>query len=295
MVSGTPAGKRKRVIIGIAVAVVALLALATTAIAAGPGIRGFAPGGSSSTPGAGAKGGPNFGQNFGPRAVVTAVDATNQTITLGGLPQQIATVKVDQTIKLVATQPDGTTKAAAFTDFKVGSLVDVQFKFNGARPAIVARVSRVPRRRRSPAGQAKPMATITQLALVTPGQVHVQGLVTSTTGGLQIIDGGGLQLTINAGSATVTKGQDKTAASATDIKVGDRISVSGTQSGATVNATTIRIADLTAFGQAAAVCDLAWARASRQPDHNTVNPLPPSLPLATAPALHRGGCTFLWL
>jgi hypothetical protein len=248
MVSDTPTGKRKRLIFGIAVAVVALLALATTAIAAGPGIRGFAPGGSSSTPGAGAKGGQNFGQNFGPRAVVTAVDATNQTITLGGLPQQIAAVKVDQTIQLVATQPDGTTKPAVFTDFNVGSLVDVHFKFNGVRPA---RGQGQPGTAQTPvaSSQAKPMATITQLALVTPGQVQVQGLVTSTTGGLQIIDGGGLQLTINTGSATVTKGQNKTAASATDIKVGDRISVSGTQSGATVNATTIRIADLTAFGQ----------------------------------------------
>jgi hypothetical protein len=244
MESGTPTGKRKRVTIGIAVAIVALLALATTAIAAGPGIRGFAAGGSTTTNGAALKG----MQNFGPRAVVTAVDATNQTITLGSLPQQIATVKVDQSIKLVAVQPDGTTKDAVFTDFKVGSLVDVHFKFNGVRPA---RGQGQPGTGQAPAnnGQTMPKATVTELALVTTGQVRIQGLVTSTTGGLQIIDGGGLQLTINATGATVTKGQGNTAASATDIKIGDRILVGGTQSGATVNATTIRIVDLSTLGQ----------------------------------------------
>jgi hypothetical protein len=246
MESGTPTGKRKRVTIGIVVAIVALLALATTAIAAGPGIRGFAAGGSTAANGAAPKG----MQNFGPRAVVTAIDATSQTITLGGLPQQIATVKVDQSVKLVAVQPDGTTKDAVFTDFKVGSLVDVHFKFNGVRPA---RGQGQPGTGQAPANNGQPSttpkATITELALVTAGQVHVQGLVTSTTGGIQIIDGGGLQLTINATGATVTKGQANTAASATDIKVGDRILVGGTQSGATVNATTIRIMDPSALGQ----------------------------------------------
>lgn len=244
MDSDTQTGKRKRIAIGIAIAVVALLALATTAIAAGPGIRSFAAGGSTSTNGTAPKG----MANFGPRAVVTAIDATNQTITLGGLPQQIATVKVDQSIQLVAVQPDGTTKPAAFTDFKVGSLVDVHFTFNGVRPN---RGQGKPGAAQTPVapGQAKPTAAITELALITAGQVHVQGLVTATTGGLQIIDGGGLQLTINTTGATVTKGAGNAAASASDIKVGDRIVVGGTQSGATVNATTIRIADLSALGQ----------------------------------------------
>jgi hypothetical protein len=244
MVSETRTGKRKRIAIGVAVAIVALLALATTAIAAGPGIRGFAAGRSGSANGTAAKG----GQSFGPRAVVTAVDATNQTITLGGLPQQIATVKVDQSVKLVAVQPDGTTKDAAFTDFQVGSLVDVHFMFNGARPG---RGKGQPSASQAPAnnGQTTPGAKVTELALVTAGQVRVQGLVTATTSGIQIIDGGGLQLTVNPSGATVTKGQGNAAASATDIKVGDHIAVGGTQSGATVNATTIRIVDLSALGQ----------------------------------------------
>ena len=176
MESGTPTVKRKRISIGIAVAIVALLALATTAIAAGPGIRGFAAGGSSTANGTAAKG----MQNFGPRAVVTAVDATNQTITLGGLPQQIATVKVDQSVKLVAVQPDGTTKDAVLTDFKVGSLVDVHFTSNGVRPG---RGQGQPGAGQPPANngqpntsQSAPKATVTELALVTAGQVHVQGL-----------------------------------------------------------------------------------------------------------------------
>ncbi|MGI8854874.1 MAG: hypothetical protein ACR2JW_03910 [Thermomicrobiales bacterium] len=252
MVSDTRMGKRKRIAIGIAVAIVALLALATTAIAAGPGIRGFAAGGSGNTNGAAPKG----VQNFGPRAVVTAIDATNQTITLGGLPSQIATVKVDQNVKLVAIQPDGTTKPAAFGDFTVGSLVDVHVTFNGDRPGRGKgqpgnNGQGQPSTGQAPAntGQAMPNATVTELALAPAGQVRIEGLVTSTTGGIQIIDGGGLQLTVNATGATVTKGPGNTAASATDIKVGDRIAVGGTQSGATVNATTIRIADLSALGR----------------------------------------------
>jgi hypothetical protein len=244
MVSDTQTGKRKRIAVGIAVAIVALLALATTALAAGPGIRGFAAGGAGSTNKTAAKG----NQHFGPRAVVTATDSTAQTITLGGLPQQIATVKVDSSVKLVAIQPDGTTKDAAFGDFTVGSLVDVHFKFNGVRPG---RGQGQPGAGQAPAnnGQVMPNATVTELALVPAGQVRVQGLVTSTTGGIQIVDGGGLKLTINPSGATVTKGQANAAASATDIKVGDRIVVGGTQGGATVNATTIRIVDLSALGQ----------------------------------------------
>jgi len=222
-------GTRKRVAIGFAIAIVALLVAATAAIAAGPGIRGNGPKGQ---PG-------NGGANFGPRAVVTAVDATNQTITLGGLPQQVATVKVDQNVKLVAIQADGTTTPATFDKFTVGSLVEVQFKGN---------------RRAGPQtppanGQNTPTFTVTQLALVPAGQVRVEGLVVSTSSGIQIVDGGGLQLTVStSGTTKVTKGSN-TAAAVTDIKVGDRIGVSGTQNGATIAANTIRIVDLSALGR----------------------------------------------
>lgn len=248
MESGTRMGTRKRLAIGIAVAIVALLALATTAFAAGPGIRGFGPGGRDNA------GGPagNGMRDFGPRAVVTAVDAANQTITLGGLPQQIATVKVDQNVKLVAIQPDGTTKDAAFGDFKAGSLVEVHVNFNGFRGRGPGRGQGQPGAGQNTpsAGQGMPSVTVTQLALVPAGQVRVEGLVVSTTGGIQIVDGGGLQLTVStSGSTKVTKGNSTTAAAVGDIKIGDRIGVSGTQNGATVNATTIRIADLTAFGR----------------------------------------------
>lgn len=222
----------KRAAIGIAVAIVALLALATTALAAGPGARGFAPGGP----------GGRDGHGFGPRAVVTAVDTTNQTITLGGVPQQIATVKVDQNVKLVAIQTDGTTKDAAFADFKTGSLVEVHFAFNGR--------GRGSGQGQPGSGQGQPNVTVTELALVPAGQVRVEGLVISTTGGIQIVSGGGLQLTVNtSGTTKVTKGNDTTAAAVTDIKVGDRIVAGGTQSGATVNATTLRIADVNAHGR----------------------------------------------
>jgi hypothetical protein len=229
-------GTRKRMVIGFAIAIVALLVAATAAIAAGPGMLGMR--GNKAVPGG------NGGANFGPRAVVTAVNATNQTITLGGLPQQVATVKVDANVKLVAIQADGTTTPATFDKFTVGSLVDVQFKGNGrGRPG----------NQQAPAnGQATPNFTVTQLALVPAGQVRVEGLVVSTASGIQIVDGGGLQLTVTtSGTTKVTKGNN-TAAAVTDIKVGDRIGVSGTQNGVTIAANTIRIADLSARPRAGA-------------------------------------------
>lgn len=221
---------RKRLMIGLVMAIVALLAIATTAIAAGPGR--FAPAGNGKTNGQ--------GQGFhGPRAVITAVDASAQTITLGGLPQQVATVKVTSDVTLVALQADGTTKPATFTDFTVGSIVEVGIKGPG-------RGARNPGGNASPPSgtQGQPNVTVTQLALVPAGQVRVDGLVLSTgSGSFQILEGGGLKLTVQAGSAKVTTGNQNTAASLTDVKVGSRVSVSGTQSADTVTATTVRIFD----------------------------------------------------
>lgn len=243
MVSGT----RKRVIIGVIAAVVALLTVATTVFAGGFGDRhNFAAPGGNNQPATSKSGGNGHAdRGFGPRAIVTAVDTTNQTITLGGLPQQIATVKVDQTVKLVAIQPDGTTKDAAITDFKTGSLVEVHFTFNGrgGKGRGPGQPGNAPSQPGT--GSAQPNVTVTELALVPAGQVHVAGLVTVTGGTLTIVDGGGLQLTINAANAKVTKGT--AAANVTDIKVGDRIMVTGTQNGATVNADTIRLFDPSAM------------------------------------------------
>ena len=246
-----PRDSRKRFFIGLALAIVAILAVATTALAAGVGGHRFAAG----TPGTG-NGNPNGGM-FGPRAVVTAVDTTNNTITLGGVPTQIATVKVDQNIKLAARQPDGTTTTAAIGDFKVGSLVEVGIKGNGRRGPGNAN----PGNGQPPApggsqpsapanGQGTPNVTVTQLTLVPAGQVRVSGLVLSNSNGtVQIVDGGGLQVTVNVASgAKITKGQN-TAATVNDITVGSRISVSGTQNGATVTANTVRIADLSMLGR----------------------------------------------
>lgn len=220
---------RKRLVIGFALAIVALLAIATTAIAAGPGR--FAPAGNGNT----------NGQGFhGPRAVITAVDASAQTITLGGLPQQVATVKVTSDVTLVALQADGTTKPATFTNFTVGSVVEVGIKGPG-------RGAGNPGGNASPPSgtQGQPNVTVTQLALVPAGQVRVEGLVLSTgSGSFQILEGGGLKLTVQAGSAKVTTGNQNTAASLTDVKVGSRVSVSGTQSADTVTATDVRIFDL---------------------------------------------------
>jgi hypothetical protein len=239
-------GTRKRLIIGVIAAVVALLTVATTVFAAGFGGRhNFAAPGGNNRPANGKPG--SMGQadrGFGPRAIVTAVDTTNQTITLGGLPQQIATVKVDQTVKLVTIQPDGTTKDATITNFTTGSLVEVHFKFNGrGKGRGPSQPGNAPSQPST--GSAQPMVNVTELALVPAGQVHVAGLVTITGGTLTIVDSSGLQLTINTANAKVTKGT--ATANVTDIKVGDRIMITGTQNGATVNAATIRLFDPSAM------------------------------------------------
>ncbi len=258
MVSGT----RKRVMIGIVAAIVALLTVATTVFAGGFGGRhGFAAPRGNNQPSTNQPGNTNRGERgFGPRAIVTAVDTTNQTITLGGVPQQSATVKIDQTVKLVAIQPDGTTKDAAISDFKVGSLVAVHFPFNGrggrahsaGQPGITpnqpgsgsAQPGTTPNQPSNNQGQAN--VTVTELALVPAGRVHVSGLVTATGSTLTIVDGGGLQLTITPTSgAKVTKGT--ATASVTDIKVGDRITATGTQNGVIVNADMLRIFDPSAM------------------------------------------------
>jgi len=245
-------GTRKRVLIGIIAGVLALLTVATTVFAAGSGRHGFAAPTGNEQAG-------NIGpgeRGFGPRAIVTAVDTANQTITLGGLPQQVATVKIDQNVKLVAIQPDGTTKDAAIGDFKTGSLIEVRFQFNGrngrgpGRPGTgSAQPGVAPNPPSTGNGQGQPNATVTQLALVPAGQVRVEGLVTATGGTLTVVDGGGLQLTVaTSGSTKVTKGTATAAVG--DIKVGDRITATGTQNGATVNADTLRIFDPSAMRQA---------------------------------------------
>lgn len=245
-------GTRKRALIGIIVGVVALLTVATTVFAAGSGRHGFigsADNGQAASNQTGNNGPGDRG--FGPRAIVTAVDTTNQTITLGGLPQQIATVKIDQNVKLVSIQPDGTTKDAAIGDFKTGSLVEVRFQFNGRNGH--GRGPGQPNTGANPSsngnGQGQPNATVTQLALVPAGQVRIEGLVTATGGTLTVVDGGGLQLTVaTTGSTKVTKGT--ATAGIGDIKVGDRVTATGTQNGATVNAGTVRIFDPSAMRQA---------------------------------------------
>jgi hypothetical protein len=248
MGTGKRVQTRTRVVIGLGIAVLALLVLTTTAFAAGPFAHFQAGNGNKGTNGNTGNKAAMMNQGFGPEAIVSAVDTTAQTITLAGVPQQMATIKVDANVKLTAIQPDGTSKDAAIGDFKAGSLVRVQFNIqrpnrgngnngnNGTPPA------------NNGNGQM-PAVTVKGLALLPVGTVHVQGLVTANNNGtIQIIDAGGLQLTVNASGAKITKGQNAAAAT-TDITVGTRIMATGTQSGTTVNATTVRIIDLSALGQ----------------------------------------------
>jgi hypothetical protein len=230
---------RARIAIGVGVAILALLVLTTTALAAGPFGHFQAGNGNNGDTG---------NRGFGPQAIVTAVDTNAQTITLAGVPQQLTTIKVDSNVKLTAIQPDGTAKDATIADFKPGALVRVQL--NIQRPNRGKGATGTPPA--NTGNQPMPNVSVKGLALLPTGTVSVEGLVTASSNGtVQIVGMGGLQLTVNAGSAKITKGQN-TAATVGDITVGTRIIATGTQSGTTVNATTVRIIDLSMFGKGGA-------------------------------------------
>jgi len=233
-------GRRWLLGIGALVAVLALVAFAGSTLAAPP--RGVGPG--MMNPGMmGPNGHGMFGRGL--RAVVTGVDTGANTITLGGLPTQVSTVKVDNTVKLVTLQADGTTTPAAIGDFKSGSLVRVGFsRGNGNGNAAGMQGTPGAGNRFGNGGNF----AVTELALVPDNIAEVSGLVLANNNGTYTIaSDGGLRLTVKTtGSTTYTKTGNQSAA-AGDIKVGSRIIVSGTQAPDGITANTVRVMDFANF------------------------------------------------
>jgi hypothetical protein len=253
--NGIPVGKpsrrqqRRGLLIGVTVGLVALLVLGATAVTAHANAKRLdarpatwwhsgtsdAPG----TPGPGAPGGPGRpggmmagrGDFPGLQGVITAADTNAKTITIAGLPG-VTTVTVDNSVKLSARQADGTTKDAAITDFTAGRVVQVR--------GTVDRGQSQPGQRPDP---SKIKLTVTELIVDTSGTVRTGGLVTAVSGSAFTVSAmGGLTLTVTpANGAKITKA-DKSAGSASDIHIGDRIFVQGAQQGSTINASDIRIA-----------------------------------------------------
>lgn len=233
-----PRRARRGILIGVSVALVALLVLGATAVTAqrnekrfaGGAFAGHAFGMPNDAPGNDKPRGPwGDGRGMpGLQGVVTAVDASAKTIILAGIPG-VPTVTADANLKLTAAQADGTTKPAALADFKAGQVVRVHGTIDR---------SQIPQGQKPDPSKIK--LTVTEITALPSGVVRGFGLVTAVNGSTFTVQAmGGLTLTVNGSAAKVTKGRDNAAASAGDIKVGDRISFTGTQQGNAVNATQI--------------------------------------------------------
>jgi len=254
--SGTPTltpapartGRHRRWLLGTGafVAVLALMLFAGNAFGvSAQGPRGMGPGrmmpfgnggnGSNGMMGA-------FGFGHGIRAVVTGVDTGANTITLAGLPQQITTVKVDNTVKLETLQTDGTTKPAAIGDFKSGTLVRIGIgRGNGSNGS--AQPTGTPGANRGRFGFA-----INDLVIVPDNIAEVSGLVIANNNGTYTIAAdGGLRLTVKTQGNTTYTGARNAAATAADVKVGTRIIVNGTQAPDGITATAVRVIDFSNF------------------------------------------------
>ncbi len=238
---------KKRFAIGGIVALFALLIAATAAFAAPP-VNQMGPvgqmmaqhGPNGNKGGAGDNnGGPGmFGHGI--RAVVTGSDAGASTISLAGLPDTLSPIKIDSTVKLEKRQADGTNATAAIGDFTNGSLVEVRLGRSKNAPAATTTTP----------NQRGGNVAVTGLVLLPANVVETGGLVVSTgNGSFAIATEGGVRLTIKTdGNTKYTKGKN-TAGTATDIKVGSRVMVSGTQSGDTITATTVHYGDASMIGQ----------------------------------------------
>jgi len=246
-------GRHRRWLLGAGafVAVLALMLFAGSAFGvSAQGMHGIGPGrmmpNGNGNGGKGAHGSPGmmgpFGFGHGIRAVVTGVDTGANTITLAGLPQQITTVKLDNTVKLETLQADGTTKPAAIGDFKSGTLVRIGIgRGNGSNGG--AQPTGTPG-----ANQGRFGFAINNLVIVPDNIAEVSGLVIANNNGTYTIAAdGGLRLTVKTqGNTTYTK-SGNAAATAADVKVGTRIVVNGTQAPDGITATTVRVMDFSNF------------------------------------------------
>lgn len=256
--SPTPAparvGRHRRWLLGAGafVAVLALMLFAGNAFGvSAQGMRGIGPG--RMMPNGNGGNGNNgmmgpFGFGHGIRAVVTGVDTGANTITLAGLPQQITTVKLDNTVKLETLQADGTTKPAAIGDFKSGTLVRIGIgRGNGGNGSNGSNGGTQPTGTPG-ANQGRFGFAINDLVIVPDNIAEVSGLVIANNNGTYTIAAdGGLRLTVKTQGNTTYTGARNAAATAADVKVGTRIVVNGTQAPDGITATAVRVMDFSNF------------------------------------------------
>lgn len=169
--------------------------------------------------------------------VVTAVDQSAKTITLAGVPS-VTTVTVDASVTLTAEQADGTTKPATLGDFKAGQIVRVHGKIDRGQIQ--------PGQRPNPANIK---LTVTEIVLEQSGVVRGFGLVTAVSGNTATVVGmGGLSLAVTPAAGATLKKADGSTFAMTDVKVGDHLMFSGTQSGNAISASDLRLIPQGSFG-----------------------------------------------
>jgi hypothetical protein len=220
-------------------AALALLLVTATAVTAATGWRfgrfqNHAMAGRDQAPGMNRPGGQ--GGMPGIQGVVTALDESAKTVTIAGIPG-VTTVTIDANVKLSAIQADGTTRSAALGDFLPGKVIRVHGKID--------RGQITPGQRPNPANFK---LTVTEIVLQS-GVARGFGLVTAVSGNtVTINEMGGLSLTVTPGAGATLKKMDGSTFAMSDIKVGDHLIFSGTQSGNAISASSLRLIAQGSFG-----------------------------------------------
>jgi hypothetical protein len=237
-----PRPHRARTVLMIGAALALLLVTATAVTAAGgwPFSRAHY-GMTAAQKQAPAPGGPMMqgrGGFPGLEGVVTAVDESSKTLTIAGVPG-VTTVTIDANIKLTMTNADGTTQNVALGDFRVGEIVQVHGKID--------RSQFTPGQRPDP---TKIKLTVTEIVVPPAGIVRGSGIVTAINGNtFTVVEMGNLTLSVTPASGATLNKADGSTFAVGDIKVGDHLTFSGTQSGNAISASNLRLMPQGSFGQ----------------------------------------------
>jgi hypothetical protein len=174
----------------------------------------------------------------GLEGVVTVVDESAKTLTIAGVPG-VTTVTIDANVKLTMMNADGTTQNVALGDFRAGEVVQVRGKID--------RSQFTPGQRPDP---TKIKLTVTEIVVPPAGIVRGSGIVTAINGNTFTVVGmGNLTLSVTPASGATLKKADGSTFAVGDIKVGDHLTFSGTQSGNAISASNLRLMPQGSFGQ----------------------------------------------
>jgi hypothetical protein len=231
---------RTVLVIGVALALLLVTATAVTAATGWPFSRTHygATAAQKQAPG---QGGPTMrgrGGFPGLAGVVTAVDESAKTLTIAGIPG-VTTVTVDANVKLTTMNTDGTTQNAALGDFRAGEVVQVHGKID--------RSQFQPGQRPDP---TKIKLIVTEIVVPPAGIVRGSGIVTVIKGNtITVVGMGNLALNVTPASGATLKKMDGSTFAVGDIKVGDRLTFRGTQSGDAISASDLRLMPQGSFGK----------------------------------------------